>query len=181
MRINTFSPSFGGFQRRSSLRADPRHHIHTHTNEKMDRNLKYCHKQNQGENIPLHFVFIQEGILRHHDFFSLSLSLFACSFSHDRKLLNINAGIGAMPWLKGSGVTQQAALCSVSCVDGSVRASASTPLPQPVHWAGWLNCQQFFKSTLRLRSWTVTFAHKAEQEMVYFSMGFNFPVVDHLE
>lgn len=147
----------------------------------MDRNLKYCHKQNQGENIPLHFVFIQEGILRHHDFFSLSLSLFACSFSHDRKLLNINAGIGAMPWLKGSGVTQQAALCSVSCVDGSVRASASTPLPQPVHWAGWLNCQQFFKSTLRLRSWTVTFAHKAEQEMVYFSMWFNFPVVDHLE
>lgn len=41
----------------------------------MDRNLKYYHKQNQGENIPLHFVFIQEGILRHHDFFFLSLSL----------------------------------------------------------------------------------------------------------
>lgn len=45
-------------------------------------------------------------------------SLFACSFSHNRKLLNISAGIGAMLWLKGSGVTQQAALSSVSCVEG---------------------------------------------------------------
>lgn len=56
-----------------TLGADPCHHIHTHTKEKMDRNLKYYHKQNQGENIPLHFVFIQEGILCHHDFFSLSV------------------------------------------------------------------------------------------------------------
>lgn len=62
-------------KRRSSLRTDPRHHIHTHTKEKTDRNLKYYHKQNQGENIPLHFVFIQEGILRHHDFFFLSVSV----------------------------------------------------------------------------------------------------------
>lgn len=48
---------------------------------------------------------------------------FACSFSHNHKLLNISSGIVAMLRLRGSKVSQQAAWTSVSCVE-SLHSSA---------------------------------------------------------
>lgn len=91
------------------------------------------------------------------------LSLFACSFSHNRKLLNISAGIGAMLWLRGSGVTQQAALPSVSCVEGPCLLLPLVCLSEFSQWPG-STVNGFSRQLFIQWSWTDIFCSQEQNQ-----------------